>query len=42
LEHFLSRLLRFRAKAVACDCVEIGVDVDKISDLELIKNVLKA
>lgn len=41
LERSLSRLLRFKARAVPCDCVEIGVDVDKISDLELIRRVLQ-
>jgi molybdopterin-guanine dinucleotide biosynthesis protein A len=42
LEHSISRLLHFKARAVPCECVEIGVDVDKISDLELIRKVLKS
>lgn len=41
LERSLSRLLHFRARAVPCECVEIGVDVDKISDLELVKRELQ-
>ena len=41
LERSISRLLRFKARAVPCKCVEIGVDVDKISDLELVKRELK-
>ena len=37
LEYHLSRLLSLKAKAVFCDCVEIAVDIDKISDLEVVK-----
>ncbi len=40
LEAYLSRLLQLKARAVTCDCVEIGVDVDKISDLEAVKQHL--
>jgi len=40
LEYQLSRLLSFQAKAVFCDCVEIAVDVDKISDLEMVKKII--
>ncbi len=41
LESYLSRLLNLKARAVFCDCVEIAVDVDKLSDLVLIKKVLE-
>jgi len=41
LELYLSRLLKFRAKAVPCSLVELGLDVDKISDLAVVKEVLK-
>lgn len=41
LEFFISRLLCFKARAVPCDCVEIGVDVDKISDLKVVRKTLK-
>ncbi len=40
LEYHLSRLLFLKAKAVICDCVEIAVDVDKISDLEMVKKAI--
>lgn len=40
LEYHLSRLLSLQAKAVFCDCVEIAVDVDKISDLELARKTV--
>lgn len=40
LESHLSRLLGLKARAVFCNCVEIAVDVDKISDLELVKKTL--
>ncbi len=40
LENHLSRLLNLQARAVFCDCVEIAVDVDKLSDLALVKKVL--
>ena len=40
LEYHLSRLLSLKAKAVFCDCVEIAVDVDKISDLEMVKKTI--
>ncbi len=41
LERSISRLLCFKARAVPCDCVEIGIDVDKISDLELVRKTLQ-
>jgi len=41
LESYLSRLLNLKARAVFCDCVEIAVDVDKLSDLVLIKKALE-
>ncbi len=40
LEYHLSQLLFLKAKAVICDCVEIAVDVDKISDLEMVKKAV--
>ncbi len=40
LEYHLSRLLFLKAKAVICDCVEIAVDIDKISDLEVAKKAI--
>lgn len=36
----LSKLLDLKAAAVKCECVEIGIDVDKPSDLELVREVL--
>jgi GTP:adenosylcobinamide-phosphate guanylyltransferase len=42
LEQSLSKLLHLKARAVFSDCVEIGVDVDKISDLEVVKKALKS
>ncbi len=41
LESFLSRLLNLKACAVISEDIEIGVDVDKVSDLSLIKEALK-
>ncbi len=41
LETYLSRLLKLKARAIPCNCVELGVDVDKISDLALIKQSLQ-
>ncbi len=41
LESYLSRLLKLKARAVPCECVEIAVDVDKVNDLELVKKVLQ-
>jgi len=40
LELFLSGLLNFKARAVFSQSVEIGIDVDKLSDLELVRNTL--
>ncbi|MDY6826269.1 MAG: nucleotidyltransferase family protein [Bacillota bacterium] len=40
LEKYLSDLLGFEAKAVLCDCIELGIDVDKISDLELVRKIM--
>jgi GTP:adenosylcobinamide-phosphate guanylyltransferase len=39
-ELFLSRLFSMKARAVFCDAVEIGIDVDKPSDLELVRSIL--
>ncbi len=40
LEQTLSKIMALRAKAVPCDYVEIGTDVDKISDLEVVRRSL--
>lgn len=40
LESYLSKLLGLKARAVFSDCAEIALDVDKISDLELVKKNL--
>ncbi len=40
LERQLSRLLEMKAYAVPCQCAEIGLDVDKISDLEQVRKLL--
>lgn len=40
VEQFLSHLLHFKAKAVYSQSVEIAIDVDKISDLELVRSTL--
>lgn len=40
LESHLSKLLGLKARAVFSDCAEIALDVDKISDLELVKKNL--
>lgn len=40
LEYHLSRLLSLKAKAVPCDCVEIAVDIDKVSDLEMARKIV--
>ncbi len=40
LEKHLSRLLEMKAHAIPCQCAEIGLDVDKISDLEQVKKLL--
>jgi GTP:adenosylcobinamide-phosphate guanylyltransferase len=40
LEANLSKLLQLRARAVPCGFVEIGTDVDKISDLEVVRRAL--
>lgn len=42
LESYLSEMLQAKARAVPCDLVEIGTDVDKISDLEVVRQVLQA
>jgi CTP:molybdopterin cytidylyltransferase MocA len=41
LETSLSKLLKLKARAIFCSCVEIGVDVDKVSDLEVVKKALQ-
>jgi len=40
LEKSLSNLLEMKAHAVLCQCAEIGLDVDKISDLEQVRKLL--
>lgn len=40
LERTLSKTLHFRAKAVPCDLVELGTDVDKLSDLQVVRQEL--
>ncbi|MFO7952823.1 MAG: nucleotidyltransferase family protein [Bacillota bacterium] len=40
LERFLSNLLNLKARAVICELAELGIDVDKVKDLELVKGVL--
>ncbi|MDW7738609.1 MAG: nucleotidyltransferase family protein [Bacillota bacterium] len=42
LEKYLSKLMYLKAKAVQCDCVEVGIDVDKPSDLDLVKEILSS
>lgn len=42
LESYLSEMLQAKARAVPNDFVEIGTDVDKISDLEVVRQVLQA
>lgn len=42
LEANLSRLMELQARAVPCGFVEIGTDVDKISDLAVVKQALAA
>ncbi|NMD42871.1 MAG: NTP transferase domain-containing protein [Firmicutes bacterium] len=42
LESYLSALFLARAHAVPCDLVEIGTDVDKIGDLEVVRQVVQA
>jgi len=41
LEIFISRLFNLNVRAVPCDCVEIGLDVDKPSDLDVVKNAME-
>jgi len=41
LESYLSEMFQARAHAVPCDLVEIGTDVDKISDLEVVRKELQ-
>jgi CTP:molybdopterin cytidylyltransferase MocA len=41
LESYLSQMMQAKAHAVPCDFVEIGTDVDKISDLEVVRQALK-
>ncbi|HSW36443.1 MAG TPA: nucleotidyltransferase family protein [Candidatus Limnocylindrales bacterium] len=41
LEDFFSRLLNLRVRAVVCEHVEIGTDVDKISDLAAVRRALQ-
>ncbi len=41
LERYLSLMMQAGAHAVPCDFVEIGTDVDKTSDLEIVRQALK-
>lgn len=41
LESYLSEMLEAKARAVPCDFVEIGTDVDKTSDLEVVRQALR-
>jgi hypothetical protein len=41
LEKRFSQLLKLRAKAVISNYPEIGIDVDKPTDLELVRNILE-
>ncbi|NLA10986.1 MAG: NTP transferase domain-containing protein [Firmicutes bacterium] len=41
LERYLSAMFQARARAVPCDLVEIGTDVDKTSDLEVVRQALQ-
>ena len=41
LERQLSSLMQVKARAVPCDFVEIGTDVDKPSDLEAVRGALE-
>ena len=41
VESYLSRMMQAKARAIPCDFVEIGTDVDKISDLEVVRQALK-
>lgn len=40
IEKVFSKILQLKARAVFCETAEIGVDVDKISDLELVRKTL--
>ncbi len=40
IERALSKVLQLKARAVFCETAEIGVDVDKVSDLELVRKTL--
>ena len=39
LERCLSKMMHLSARAVPCDLVEIGIDIDKISDLEMVRKL---
>lgn len=41
LENFVLGLLDLKVRAVLCECAEIGLDVDKISDLEQARKLLQ-
>ncbi len=41
LERYLSRMMQARARAVPCEFVEIGTDVDKTGDLAVVRQALK-
>ncbi len=40
LERFLSKLMNLEARAIICELAELGIDVDKVNDLELVKKYL--
>lgn len=42
LESYLSEMMQARAYAVPCNFVEIGTDVDKTGDLEVVRQALQA
>lgn len=42
LERYLSRLMGLKARAIPCQCAELGLDVDKISDLAVVKKALES
>lgn len=41
LETFFSGLFKLKASAVYCDLVQLGIDVDKLSDLALVRQTLQ-
>ena len=41
LENKLSQLLQLKARAIPCDLSAIGTDVDKLSDLTVVRKALQ-